>query len=103
MLLRMRRIQVGTQGERRGTEALAEVSRKRSTQVSLQGQSTLTDAEKVTEARKHVEALIDHVAEMAPNEAKFITNLSERFEQYGNKTFVTNKQLFWLRDIRMHF
>jgi len=69
----------------------------------LQGQSTLTDAEKVTEARKHVDALIDHVAAMAPNEAKFITDLSEKFEQYGAQTFITNKQLFWLRDIRMNF
>jgi hypothetical protein len=71
--------------------------------MSLQGQTTLTDAEKVTEARKHVEALVDHVAAMAPNEAKFITDLSERFEKYGDKTFISNKQLFWLRDIRMNF
>lgn len=71
--------------------------------VSLQGQTTLTDAEKVTEARKHVEALIDHVAAMAPNEAKFITDLAERFEKYGERTLISNRQLFWLRDLRMNF
>jgi hypothetical protein len=71
--------------------------------VSLQGQTTLTDAEKVTEARKHVEVLIDHVAAMAPNEQKFISDLAERFEKYGEKTFISNKQLFWLRDIRMNY
>lgn len=71
--------------------------------MSLQGQTTLTDAEKVTEARKHVEELIDHVAAMAPNEAKFVQDMHERFEQYGERTFVSNKQLFWLRDIRMNF
>ena len=71
--------------------------------MSLQGESTLTNEEKVTEARKHVEALIDHTAAMAPNEAKFITDLAERFEQYGERTIISNKQLFWLRDIRMNF
>ena len=71
--------------------------------MSLQGETTLTDAEKVTEARKHVEVLIDHVAAMAPKEADFITKLAERFEQYGDRTFISNKQLFWLRDIRMNF
>lgn len=71
--------------------------------MKLQGQSTLTDAEKVTEARKHVEALSDHVSEMAPNEQKFIADLSEKFEKYGQRTFISNQQLFWLRDLRMNF
>jgi len=71
--------------------------------MSLQGESTLTNDEKVSEARKHVEALVDHVTAMAPNEAKFITDLAERFEQYGERTIISNKQLFWLRDIRMNF
>ena len=71
--------------------------------MSLQGESTLTNDEKVSEARKHVEALVDHVAAMAPNEAKFITDMAERFEQYGERTVISNKQLFWLRDIRMNF
>lgn len=70
--------------------------------MSLQGQTTLTDAEKVTEARKHVEVLIDHVAAMAPNEADFITKLAANFEKYGERTYISNKQLFWLRDIRMN-
>lgn len=71
--------------------------------MSLQGETTLTDAEKVTEARQHVEILKDHIAAMAPNEADFITKLAERFEQYGDKTFISNRQLFWLRDLRMNF
>lgn len=69
----------------------------------LQGQSTLTDAEKVTEARKHVEALKDQVSKMAPNEAQFVTKLAENFAKYGERTYISNKQLFWLRDIRMNF
>ena len=71
--------------------------------MSLQGQSTLTDAEKVTEARKHVEALTPHLAAMAPNEQEFIAKLAENFEKYGERTYISNKQLFWLRDIRMNF
>lgn len=69
----------------------------------MQGETTLTDAEKVTEARNHVEVLMDHIAAMAPNEADFISKLAHRFEQYGDRTFISNKQLFWLRDIRMNF
>lgn len=71
--------------------------------MKLQGETTLTPAEKVTEARKHVEALVDHVAQMAPNEAKLITDLAEKFEEYGDQTFISTQQLFWLRDIRMNY
>jgi len=71
--------------------------------MSLQGQSTLTEAEKVTEARKHVEVLKQHLAAMAPNEQQFITKLVGNFEKYGERTYISNKQLFWLRDIRMNF
>jgi hypothetical protein len=69
----------------------------------LQGKTTLTDDEKYTEARAHVEALKPHIKAMAPNEAALITSLSSNFQQYGTKTRISNKQLFWLRDIRMHF
>jgi hypothetical protein len=82
---------------------VAKASERGEGAVKLQGETTLTDAEKVTEARKHVEALVDHVGAMAPNEAKFISDLEEKFERYGDKTFISTQQLFWLRDIRMNF
>ena len=69
----------------------------------LQGKTTLSEAEKVTEAQKHVEALLPHLKEMAPNEQSLITKLAENFKKYGPRTFISNKQLFWLRDIRMNY
>lgn len=69
----------------------------------LQGKTTLSDAEKVTEAQKHIEALLPHIKEMAPNEQDFIQKLADNFKKYGLRTFVSNKQLFWLRDLRINF
>lgn len=71
--------------------------------MALQGQTTLTDAEKVTEARKHVDALVARVPEMSESEAQFITRLAGQFKQFGARTSISNKQLFWLRDIRMKY
>lgn len=67
--------------------------------MRLQGESTLSDAEKITEARGRVERLRPRLAELAPNEARFVTEFAERFARYGERTFVSNRQLFWLRDI----
>jgi hypothetical protein len=69
----------------------------------LQGKTTLTDAEKVTEARKHIEALKPLVHKMNGNEADFITKLAKRFEEYGDRTYISNKQLFFLRDLRADY
>ena len=33
-------------------------------------------------------------------EEDFVSDLIERFEQYGGKTFISSKQLFWLRDLK---
>jgi hypothetical protein len=60
--------------------------------MKLQGQSTLTDEEKVTEAERHVNALQDSFEQMTQGERTFV-------EQYGTKTVISNKQLFWLRDL----
>jgi hypothetical protein len=67
--------------------------------MSLQGHTTLTNDEKVSEARKHVEYLMEHFTELAPNEQCMVKNLSDNFQRYGAKTMISNKQLFWLRDI----
>lgn len=69
----------------------------------LQGRTTLTDAEKVTEARKHVEALKPLVGKMNPNQADFIGRVTKKFEQYGDRAFISNKELFFLRDLRMEY
>ena len=67
--------------------------------MNLQGQSTLSDAEKFTEAKRHVAILQDAFEQLAPNEQRFVSDLAERIERYGPKTLISNKQLFWLRDI----
>ena len=67
--------------------------------MSLQGQSTLTDDEKRTEAKRHVYFLMEHRAQMTDEERKFVEKMYDSFERFGAKTFVSNKQLFWLRDL----
>lgn len=68
--------------------------------VGFQGESTLSEDEKKTEARRHVEHLTHYLDLMEDErERKFVSDMAERFENYGDKTFVSNKQLFWLRDL----
>jgi hypothetical protein len=67
--------------------------------MKLQGQSTLTDEEKVTEAERHVNALQDSFEQMTQGERTFVEQLAENFQRYGTKTVISNKQLFWLRDL----
>lgn len=71
--------------------------------MSLQGESTLTNEQKVTEAEKHVNALLDHFEEMTPEEQRFVSDLSGKFEKWGKNTFISNKVLFWLRDLNMKY
>jgi hypothetical protein len=65
----------------------------------LQGQSTLSDDEKYTECVKHVNYLLDHVERMMDNERQMVEGLSDRMDRFGNKTQISNKVLFWLRDL----
>jgi hypothetical protein len=51
------------------------------------------------EADELVGKLADAEAAMMEHEAKFLRDMQERFERYGNKTMVSPKQLFWLRDL----
>lgn len=71
--------------------------------MALQGQSTLTDAEKHTECVKHVNYLLDFTEQMTDKERKFVEDLSDRMDRYGMKTQISNKQLFWLRDLVLKY
>jgi hypothetical protein len=71
--------------------------------MSLQGESTLTDAEKVTEMRKHLEYLSDHLERMSHVERGFIQNKIEQLERYGDHLRVSNKELFWTRDLILKY
>lgn len=63
------------------------------------GQSTLTDAERVTEAKRHIEYLLPRVGVLSPKEARFVLDVSESLKEFGDRTIVTPNQLFWLRDL----
>jgi len=36
-------------------------------------------------------------------EQEFISSLVDNFEQYGSRTIITVKQLFWLRDLKERY
>lgn len=43
--------------------------------------------------------LIDAAGAMSDREREFVEKLYERYEQYQEQTYVSPKQLFWLRDL----
>jgi hypothetical protein len=65
----------------------------------LQGECTLTQDEKITEARKHIQYLYPHLSEMTDNESAFVRRFEGLFRRFGSATFLSNKQLFWMRDL----
>ena len=71
--------------------------------MSLQGESTLSHAEKITEFRKHIHDLSDHLEEMTPTERGFVERMTEQLESWGDNTSISNKQLFWLRDLSLKY
>jgi hypothetical protein len=36
-------------------------------------------------------------------EQDFVASLIDRFEQYGERTVISSKQLFWLRDLKERY
>ena len=52
------------------------------------------------EASRLMEMLEGYEDKLSEKEQSFIADLRERFEQYGGKTIVSVKQLFWLRDLK---
>jgi hypothetical protein len=68
--------------------------------MKLQGQSTLSNDEKVTEAKKHVRYLLDNQRKaMDAKEHGFVLGIDENLTRYGSKTVISNRVLFWLRDL----
>jgi len=67
------------------------------------GQSTLSDDERRTEARK----LLDNIrkapslSELTEKEREFVEKITQDFQKYADRTFVSPNVLFWLRDIHM--
>jgi len=59
------------------------------------GQSTLSPAERVTEAKRHLTYLANYLEAMLPKERLFVEDMTNKLD--GG--FVSPNQLFWLRDL----
>lgn len=63
-------------------------------------EETVNDDELRDEAEELLNRLDgSHITDMTPRDAAFVDSMLERFEQYGERTRVTRRQVFWLRDI----
>lgn len=49
---------------------------------------------------KMIGAAWDDIEPLSDNELDFLTRLADRLHKYGDKTFVSEKQLDWLKEIR---
>ena len=61
--------------------------------------SNLCKQEDVVEAQRLVGEISDFYEELQQGEKTFISQMSERFEQFGEKTYVTKPQFDWIKDI----
>ena len=66
----------------------------------LTSDSGSTPERRCEEAQTLVEMLEDHEADMDDSDRNFFRSIKGRFEQYGPRTIISVKTLFWLRDIR---
>jgi hypothetical protein len=67
---------------------------------TLTNDSGQTPERRAEEAGELLDMLADAVVRMDEKESKFVTDLNARFLQYKERTLVSVKQLFWLRDLR---
>ena len=56
--------------------------------------------EDVREAQQLLDLVTDDAEGMTSKEQEFIYDMQGRFDQYQERTFVSPRQLFWLRAIR---
>ncbi|KKM79580.1 hypothetical protein LCGC14_1348470 [marine sediment metagenome] len=56
--------------------------------------------EDVREAQQLLDLVTDDAEGMTPKEQEFVYDMQERFDQYQEQTFISPRQLFWLRSIR---
>lgn len=63
------------------------------------GESGQTPEERAREAKRLAESLLDTTPAMKEHEREFVEKMAERTQEYGEQTFVSPKQLFWLRDL----
>lgn len=62
--------------------------------------STTKKEERVVEVGKLLDLIEEHMAELSSVELSFVESMGSRLDDFGEKTDVSDKQLFWLRDIK---
>ena len=55
---------------------------------------------RVQEVKALLEMLEPNMEIFTSKEQGFMSDMYDRLEQYGDKTFVSERQLFWLRDLK---
>lgn len=63
------------------------------------GADSIAKLEFTKEAQTAVNILADYVDSMAMHERTFVGDLQEKFERFGDETFVSQKQINWLRSL----
>lgn len=63
------------------------------------GQQTGSDSN-AKEAMELVRMIEPHFEQLSSNEQRFISKVSELLDRYGERTIISGKQLFWMRDIK---
>ena len=56
--------------------------------------------EDVREAQQLLDLVTDDSEGMTTKEQEFVYDMQKRFDQYQERTFISPRQLFWLRAIR---
>lgn len=56
-----------------------------------------------TEAEDLLGDLCQVVEQLRPNAREFVYDMVDRFEMYGDHTFVSTKQLSWLRSLHAQY
>jgi hypothetical protein len=69
----------------------------------LEGQSTLSLDEKISEARVHLAALLPLAEEMNERDKNFVLRLATYFQMGARPSNLQTSELFWLRDLRLRY
>jgi len=58
---------------------------------------------KVEEALDLIEMIMPCIEELTSKEHGFVSDIWDRLERFQEKTSISDKQLFWLRDIKSRY
>ena len=67
--------------------------------TKLYSSSGQTPRRRAQEAGELLDRLTDNLPLLHAHERKFVEELYERYGEYGDRTIVSPKQIFWLRDL----